>query len=524
MRTVLLLLASLLVLPGETSAAERRPNIIIVLADDLGWSDVGCYGGEIPTPHLDALAAAGLRFRQFYNNAVCGPSRASLLTGLYSQQIGHTGKFWNHPTDFRKSVTIAELLKRAGYRTLMIGKWQERLLPARLGFDRFFGPMCQGKISYYNEVKDNPFYLDEQRWPIPPGFEMTEAFNDHALRFVQEAAGGKEPFFLYLAHIAPHWPLHAREAEIAPHRERYRQHGWDHWRAYRFERQRELGIIPKHWPLSPRPAAVQDWKADKHQDWQAERMAVYAAQVASIDRGVGKLRAVLQKAGAEDNTLILFLSDNGAAVDGGATPTVAGFGFDAKTPNKMWRRDGVPIRPGSGPNNLPGPHDTFAGYGPAWANVSNTPFRNAKATAYEGGIRTPLIACWPAGIRARGKWSEAVGHVMDLMPTCLDLAQAKYPADLEGRKPLPLEGKSLAPAFRGEKDTGHELLAWNAPHNQALRWQKWLLVNAAPERPWELYDLDADATQTQNLAEKHPRLVEELAGKYREWTRRCANK
>ena len=251
---------------------------------------------------------------------------------------------------------------------------------------------------------------------------------------MKEAAAKKDPFFLYLAYVAPHWPLHAREADIAPHRERYRRLGWDQARAQRFQRQRDLGIIPKDWQLSPRPAGVHDWQTDKNQDWQAERMAVYAAQVSSIDQGVGRLLDVLKDQGIGDDTLILFLSDNGAAVDGGTMPSDSGFGFDAKNPNKAWRLDGVPIRPGSGPKKMPGPHDTFAGYGPAWANVSNTPFRQDKLTAYEGGIRAPLIAHWPAVIRHKGGWREEVGHLIDLLPTCLELAGGKYPEGIRRPK------------------------------------------------------------------------------------------
>lgn len=247
MRTLIFcLFAVLILLPVNPArgAAERQPNIIVVLADDLGWSDIGCYGGEIPTPHIDKLAENGLRFRQFYNNAICGPTRASLLTGLHCQQIGHKGTNWNEPTDFSKSVGLGEVLQTAGYRTLMVGKWQERDLPAKRGFNHFFGPMCQAKISYFNEVQQNPFYLDEQRWKLPDDFYMTDAFTDHAVRFIDESvkkgrgSDPAKPFFLYLAYIAPHWPLHAREDEIAPHRERYRKQGWDHWRAERFKRQR----------------------------------------------------------------------------------------------------------------------------------------------------------------------------------------------------------------------------------------------------------------------------------------------
>lgn len=526
MKRCLLALVTLPVLAGMLQAAEQRPNVIVVLADDLGWSDLGCYGGEIPTPHLDALAAGGLRFRQFYNNAVCGPSRASLLTGLHCQQIGHSGTHWNEPTDFRKCVTVGEVLQAAGYRTLMVGKWQERDLPLKRGFDRFFGPMCQGKISYFHEVQLNPFYLDEQRWQLPADFYLTDALTDHAVRFVQEAAAPARdgsptrPFFLYVAHIAPHWPLHAREAAIAPHREKYRRQGWDHWRAYRFERQRAAGLVPAAWARPPWPEGVRDGKADRFPDWQAERMAVYAAQVASIDRSVGRILEAARKANIADNTLVLFLSDNGAAPDGGLTPTTSGFGFAPKPRNDTWRLDRVPIRPGSGPKNLPGPPDTFAAYGLAWATVSSTPFRGTKLTAYEGGIRTPLIAHWPAVIRKGGQLTDQAGHVVDIMATCLDVAGATYPTKLAGRQPLPLAGKSLVPVFRGEQRTEHEALYWNAPRNQAVRMGRWKLVNAAPGQPWELYDLEADGTETTDLAAKHPQRVQDMARQWQAWVRR----
>jgi len=380
-------------LPAAADSLAQRPNVILVMADDLGWSDIGCYGGEIPTAHIDSLARDGLRFTQFYNNAICGPTRASLLTGLYCQQVGHRGDRWNEPKDFGKCVTVAELLQAAGYRTMMVGKWQGRDLPADRGFDRFFGPMCQAKISYFHEVEQNPFRLDREPWELPQEFYLTDAINEFAVQFLEEAVDREQPFFLYVSHIAPHWPLHAREAAIAPHRQRYREHGWDQWRWRRFHKQRELGVISGSWELSPRPASILDWAADSHQDWQAERMAVYAAQVAAIDRGVGELLEIVRKAGEADNTLVMFLSDNGAAPDGELAPTPGGFGFTPNAKNAHWRKDGVPIRPGSGPDNLPGPHDTFAAYGLAWANVSNTPLRGTKLTGYEGGIPPWATAC-----------------------------------------------------------------------------------------------------------------------------------
>jgi arylsulfatase len=491
----------------------------------MGWSDLGCYGGEIRTPQIDRLASGGLRFTQFYNNAICGPTRASLLTGLYCQQVGHRGDRWNEPKDFARCVTIAEVLQAAGYRTMMVGKWQGRDMAVRRGFDRFFGPMCRAKISYFHEVEQNPFYLDDQRWKPPEqGFYLTEALSDHAVDFVEEAARGTQPFFLYVAYIAPHWPLHAREDDVAPYRGAYREHGWEHWRRTRLGRQREMGLIPGSWQLSAKPAGIHPWSQDRHKAWQAERMAVYAAQVSGVDRGVGRILAAIREAGVEENTLVMFLSDNGAAPDGGVTATTSGFGFAPDRRNDTWRLDGVPIRPGSGPDNMPGPHDTFAAYGIAWANVSNTPLRGTKLTAYEGGIRTPLVVRWPAVIGQGGKLVPEVGHVIDLMPTCLDVADAEYPTEFRGRKPLPLEGRSLAPVFRGQRREAHDVLCWNVPRHRAIRVDHWKLVAPRGTGAWQLYDLEADGTETHNVAEEHPGRVREMAAQWQAWAERCGVK
>ncbi|MBI5395546.1 MAG: arylsulfatase [Verrucomicrobia bacterium] len=528
MRLALLLSALLGWLFGhaqDANAAAGKPNIVLILADDLGWSDVGCYGGEIPTPNIDRLAKGGLRFTQFYNNAVCGPSRASLLTGLYAQRIGHSGAHWNQPTDFKRSITLGEALQRAGYHTMMVGKWQDPDLPARRGFHRFFGTMCAGKISYFNEVQFNPYFLDEKRVKLPEDFYLTDALTDHALKFLDDRAAKpatkKKPFFLYVAHIAPHWPLHAREADIAPHRARYRERGWDEWRAERLKFQWANGLVPAAWPPAPRPDTVHAWAEDQFKDWQAERMAVYAAQVASIDRSTGRILDALRKRGELENTLVLFMSDNGAAPDGGVKPTVGGFGFK---PDSPWRLDGKPIRVASGPENMPGSPDTFAAYGLAWALTSNTPFRSTKLTGYEGGIRTPLIAHWPAGIAARGRIVNDAGHFIDLMPTFLELAGAKYPTALDGRKPLPLDGRSLAPVFRGESLGARDFFAWRVPQHRVFRAADWKIISKDEKSPWELYDLARDGTETTDLASQHPEVVKDLAAKWQQWADRCGSK
>ena len=509
---------------GTEDQPNSPPNIILVMADDLGWSDLGCYGGEIHTPHIDSLARDGLRFTQFYNNSVCGPTRASLLTGLYCQQVGHPGHLWNEPKDFKKCVTIGEVLQQAGYRTMMVGKWQGRDLAVNRGFHRFFGPMCQAKISYFHEVQGNPYYRDRERIQLPKDFYLTDALNDQALGFLKGALAEEKPFFLYVAHIAPHWPLHARETDVERYRKPYRESGWNAVRSRRFENQRQSGLVPSEWKLAERPATVRDWDADAYQTWQAERMAVYAAQVSAIDRGVGQLLQALKDAGKESNTLVMFLSDNGAAPDGGLVPSNSGFGFGPNSKNPDWRKDGVPIRGGSGPDNPPGPHDTFAGYGLAWANASNTPLRGTKLDGYEGGIRTPLVVRWPAVIAEQGGITRQPGHVIDFMATCLDVAGASYPEEFRGRHPLPLEGKSLLPIFQGLQRQGHEELCWSVPRHHAIRMGKWKAVRSRKGGAWQLFDLDADGTETVDLSTREPERLKQLTTRFQAWSERVGAK
>ena len=307
---------------------------------------------------------------------------------------------------------------------------------------------------------------------------------------------------------------------MARYRDRYRAFGWDQIREQRFERQQQAGLVPVDWKLSPRLPGVRDWDADAHKDWQAERMAVYAAQVAAIDDGVGRLLQKLNDAGKADNTLVLFLSDNGAAPDGGLAPSTSGFGFAPNSNNADWRKDGVAIRPGSGPDTPPGPHDTFAAYGLAWANASNTPLRGTKLEAYEGGIRTPLVIRWPAVVRERGAITSQPGHVIDFMATCLDVANASYPAEFQGRKPLPVEGKSLLPIFRGDQRDAHEELCWSVPRHDAIRMGRWKAIRPKQAAPWQLFDLEADGTETLDLAEREPERVKEMTARFEAWSKR----
>ncbi len=501
--------------PGNTQANDQ-PNIILIMADDLGWSDLGCYGGEIGTPHLDRLAQAGVRFTQFYNNAVCGPTRASLLTGLWCQQLGHRGEYWNDPIDLNRCVLISEVLRRAGYRTMMVGKWQRRRLAVELGFDRFFGPMCQAKISYFDEVQHNPWYLDRKRIKLPEDFYLTRELNRYAVEFVQEALELGKPFFLYVAHIAPHWPLHAPPEDYLPLESRYLA-GWTQLRQARHQRQIRLGLVDPAWGVAPWPDSVPPWSKAPYPHWQARRMAVYAAQVQWIDRGVGELVRVLREHGALENTVIIFLSDNGPAPDGGIGPTKSGFGFGPGRDNASWRLDGVAIHPGSGPDNMPGGPETFAAYGLGWATLSSTPWRSTKLSGYEGGIRTPLIVHWPQGISKPGSITHQVGHVVDLMPTLLELAGASYPKQLGSRRPLPLVGQSLLRAILHPETNEPRELFWSVPWHDAVRIGPWKAVRRKRSPRWELYDLRTDPTERHDLSQKHPQVLTRLVQRWNQW-------
>jgi len=495
----------------------KRPNIIVIMADDMGFSDLGCYGGEIDTPNIDRLAAEGMRFSQFYNCAVCGPSRSSLLSGLYHHQVGvrnWTGKLPNNCT------TIAELLHEDGYTTMMVGRmdfitvgnWYEPKVAERY-LDHFFGSNGHtGPGNYFKAIRGVQILLYGKEYQIPEeGFYSTDAMNDYAVKFLEEAVCKDKPFFLYAAPSAPHWPLHAKPEDIAKYREKYRKQGWDKLREHRRQRLVEMGLVDERTALSPRDKRVPVWEEAKDKDWEAERMAVYAAQIDCLDQGVGRILTKLKQMGVEDNTLIVFLSDNGASDQGGPKGWF-------NIPN--WRLDGQPTRWGNSPSIMPGPADTFCSYGPPWANVSNTPFRQYKGTNYEGGISTPLIARWPSVIRRGGTITHQTGHIIDIMATCLDVAGIKYPAEFAGRKILPLEGKSLLPIFQGKRRRGHKALYWELSGHLAMRMAKWKLT-AMKNKGWELYDLETDRSEMNNLADKYPPKVEQMKKMYETWARRC---
>jgi arylsulfatase len=541
----------LLAAPAPAAEPAARPNVIVILSDDMGFSDLGCYGSEVDTPNLDALAANGLRFTQFYNTARCCPTRASLLTGLYPHQAGV-----GHMTDDRgkdgyrgqlndRCVTIAEALRPAGYRTYMAGKWHvtrsikpdgpKDVWPLHRGFERFYGTIT-GAGSFYDpftltrdDTQISPYADPEYR---PQHYYYTDAISDNAVRFLADHAkdNAGTPFFLYVAYTAAHWPMHALEEDIAKYRGKY-DGGYEPVRRARFEKAKRLGVIDPHWELSPPPG---DWAKVADKQWEARCMEVYAAMIDHMDQGVGKIVAELRRQGQLDNTLILFLHDNGGCAElmgrtGNAEHPAQARGdrptLPPMKPEELLKamvppqtRDGWPVLMGK--KVPPGGPDTFIAYGREWANVSNTPFREYKHWVHEGGISTPLIAHWPARIPAKGELRHQPGHLIDIMATCLDVAGAKYPTEFRGHPITPAEGRSLLPAF-DNRPIERDGLFWEHEGNRALRVGDWKLVAKSPAGPWELYDLKADRTELHDLAAAHPERVKEMAGKWEAWAKRA---
>ena len=503
--------------PAKAASSSARPHIILIMSDDMGYSDVGCYGSEIETPTLNRLAADGVRFTQFYNAARCCPTRASLMTGLYPHQAGLGHMVSDRgPEGYKgrlneRCVTIAEVLRQAGYQTFMSGKWHvtpydyanpkstldRESWPLQRGFDEFFGTLA-GAGSFYAPVslmRNNEF--------IEPGddFYYTDAINDQAARYIRQADKNR-PLFLYVAHTAPHWPLHAPEETIAKYADTYTV-GWDAIRQSRYKRMVEMGIIQSDWPLTERDSRVPPWDEVDHKDWQARRMAVHAAMVEVMDRGIGRIVEALKETGRFENTLILFLSDNGASnevIQGQDT------------------RHGRFARGGTRPDVMPGPPDTYASFGIPWANASNTPFRLYKKWIHEGGIATPLIAHWPAGIKAKNQWRHEIGHVVDIMATCVEISGATYPAERNGVPVTPCEGVSLTPVFAG-KPLPRRAVFFEHEGNRAVRFGRWKLT-AEHQKSWELYDMQADRTETNNLIDRHPEPALLMEALYEQWAKR----
>jgi len=541
-RLFLLALVALITLATTipTRAAER-PNILVILADDMGFSDIGCYGSEIDTPNLNALARGGMRFTQFYNTARCCPTRASLLTGLYPHQagIGHMMEdrgFAGYRGDLNKHcVTIAEVLKPAGYRSYAVGKWHvtkrtkprseadKHNWPLQRGFDRYYGTI-HGAGSFFdpNTLTRDNHYISPFADPEYPtdDYYYSDAISDHAARFVRQH-DTDQPFFLYVAYTAAHWPMHARDRDIAKYKGRYAS-GYESVRNARYNKMLKDGVISAdnstNWPWPTNLGEKKFW------EWDQRNMEVFAAMVDNMDQGIGRIVAALKECGQYENTLICFLQDNGGCAEGmgrsekglprADTATLPPLSNEYLQPDMIPKqtRSGFPVRQGKGV--LAGAADTYIGYGEAWATVSNTPFRKHKHWVHEGGIATPLIAHWPQGISRTGQLEHTPGHLIDLMATAVDLAGAKYPPSA-----TPLEGRSLAPLFTGGR-IERDAIFWEHEGNRAVRSGDWKLV-AMHGKPWELYNIAHDRSEQRDLCHQEPERAKQLSSMWDAYAKRA---
>ena len=513
------LAAALTVAGGARVSAgnAKRPNIVLILVDDMGFSDLGCYGGEIRTPNLDQLAAGGVRFKQFYNTGRCCTTRASLMTGLHPHQagIGHmtetpagASPLQNEPYQGYLNdhcVTIAQLLKGAGYHTLMTGKWhlgyhRKECWPLQRGFDRCFG-IISGACDYFRPSEPRGLTYMNEPVDAPGKFYTTDAFTDYACRFMEESLEVEDkPFFLYLAYNAPHWPLEAKTKDLQRYEGKYKV-GWHEISRRRLARQRDMGLIDSAWQPAPHEGPAWDSLPEEQKTLLDLRMAAYAACVDAIDQNIGKLVQKLKTLGQCDNTVIFFLSDNGACQEGGTL----GSG------NEKAIRNPLSTRGTSGPR-----------CGRAWANASNTPFRLYKHFVHEGGMATPLIVHWPAGISQsrRGSFIESLGYLPDIMPTCLQLAGGSYPTRWNDRPICPMAGTSLLPMIKGDDRPVHkDPVFWEHEGNRAMRDGKWKLV-WAKDGPWELFDMEADRTEMRDLAASMPHRAANMQRAWESWARR----
>ncbi|GAB3912654.1 sulfatase [Microlunatus endophyticus] len=504
---------------------NSRPNVVLIMADDMGYSDIGCYGSEIRTPNLDALAAGGVRMSQFYNTARCSPARASLLTGLHPHQTGigiltdDDGPVGYPGTINNRCVTIAEVLRDHGYATAMRGKWHltgqvhepNHAWPTRRGFDDFYG-ILTGASSYFDP---STLHRGEAPEPFTEDRYFTTVLGQEAAAFI-DGQSVDQPFFLYLPFTAPHWPLHAPQDVVDSYRGVF-DAGWDELRARRYRRLVESGLISGEWALSDRDDEVVAWADAGDHDWQARRMEVYAAQVELLDAAIGEVVQALRRTGRLDNTLIMFLSDNG----GCSEEMPPGWVDDLPSvPVHMvaTTRDGGPIKRGNAPAIVPGGPETYSSYGKPWANLSNTPFREYKHWVHEGGIATPFIAHWPDG-RLTAGIDHDPHQLPDVLATVLEATGAGYPASFPGRDLLPPEGRSMLGSWRGTP-TGDHRLFFEHEGNAAIRDGRWKLVRKFG-RDWELYDLDRDRTELHDLSDQQPERVAALVAQWQDWADRC---
>jgi arylsulfatase A-like enzyme len=527
----LLTVAGISALTLAPKKGAKRPNIILILADDLGYSDLGCYGGEIQTPNLDKLAQNGLRFTNCYNSGRCCPTRASLLTGLTPHQAGigkmtfNEGKPGYRGQLNEHTITVAEALRTAGYQTGMVGKWHisetverqdkaEQLkwlahqadygnfaelnsYPTGRGFEKFYGTIW-GVVDYFD-----PFSLVHGKEPVktvPKDFYYTNALGDTAVSFVRQFSKSDKPFFMYVAYTAPHWPVQALPEDIKKYENTYKD-GWQALRKRRYDRLVAQKLIdPATTPLPEFMFPDKSWASTPTREWDAHAMAVHAAMVDRMDQNIGHLLDELKRTKQLDNTVILFLSDNGASPE---DPAVYGPGFDRNGST----RDGQPVVYPLKKEALPGGELVYGGIGEVWAHCLNTPYRYYKAKQHEGGIKTPLIVHWPQGVPQPGRVVDEPLHVMDMMRTFLDLAQTSYPATYQGRSITPSPGKSFAPLLTSAKPLAkplHQELFWEHFGAAALRAGNWKIVRLTDSAPWELYDLRHDHSETKNLASQNP--------------------
>jgi arylsulfatase A-like enzyme len=529
--------------------AAERPNIVLIMSDDMGYSDISCYGGEIQTPTLDRLAAGGLRLTQFYNTARCCPTRASLLTGLYPHQTGIGHMMEDKGLDAyrgdlnRRCVTIGEALRPAGYGTYAVGKWHVTKAtkpegpkdnwPLQRGFDRFYGTIT-GAGNFFDPgtlTRDNTMISPVADAEYKPDrYYYTDAISDHAVRFIGDhhQAAPAKPFFLYVAYTAAHWPMHALEEDIAKYKGKY-DAGYEPTRRIRFEKMKQLGLLPATAEFT---TTAGDWDKVENKAWESRCMEVYAAMIDRMDQGVAKITRELERTGRLENTLIFFLQDNGGCAETTGRQLTANVPVErpAKPPLEAQpptfidlavrptrTRDGYNVRTGEGV--MPGPADTFIAYGPGWANVSNTPFREYKHWVHEGGISTPLIVHWPARLKRRGEFEKTPGHLIDIMATCIDVAGATYPKEHKGQPIQPLEGKSLAPTFDGQP-INRETLYWEHEGNRAMRSGNWKLVAKGPAGAWELYDISRDRAELHNQASQEPERLAQMVNQWEAWAKR----
>ncbi|MDD4573493.1 MAG: arylsulfatase [Sphaerochaeta sp.] len=507
----------------------KRPNFVVIVADDLGFSDLGCYGSEIRTPNIDRIADEGVKFTQMYTCARCCPSRASIFTGLYPHQagMGHMVADLEHPS-YRgfigdNTMTMAEVLKESGYRTALTGKWHvggfyevgspETWRPGTIGyptplsrgFEEFYGTL-EGLGSFYN-----PHTLMDGETPISvcdDDFYYTHEITKRSIDFIKRFGEKDDPFYISINYTAPHWPLHALPEDIARYEQTYRK-GWDATRTARHETMRMKGVVNPKWGISSRDTEVPPWEDVEFKDWEAMRMAVYAAQIDAMDQGIGKILAELDRQGIADDTLILFLSDNGASAE-----FLAENGKEQSLVYPM--RDGNMPLLGNIPALMPGGEDTYQSYGRAWANVSNTPFRMFKHWVHEGGIASPCVARFPKLGNLKGKCVDTPLHLIDIAPTCYNLARSKYPKEYNGHAITPLAGEDFSRLFSDSPWTRQQPIFFEHEGNAAIRNGQWKLVRSY-NSPWELYDLEADRPELMNIKGKNGKLVRMLEGEYLGW-------